>query len=72
MLRQAQVFMSDVSGPPESEDEQRRLTNTLHALEHASRLAEAAGEKAEFTALNGGLTTCAHRGCARMPCKAQS
>jgi phosphate:Na+ symporter len=53
-LRQAQVFMSDVSGPPESEDEQRRLTNTLHALEHASRLAEAAGEKAEFTALNGG------------------
>src|SRR5262245_19007375 len=34
-LRQAQVFMSDVSGPPESEDEQRRLTNTLHALEHA-------------------------------------
>jgi len=52
-LRRAQVFMSDVSGPPESEDEQRRLTSTLHALEHASRLAEAAGEKAEFTALNG-------------------
>src|SRR5499427_805748 len=42
-LRQARVFMSDVSGPPESEDEQRRLTNALHALEHASRLAEAAG-----------------------------
>jgi len=53
-LRQAQTFMSDVSGPPESEDEQRRLTNTLHALEHASRLAEAAGEKGEFTVLNGG------------------
>src|SRR5215471_1448792 len=53
-LRQAQIFMSDVSGPPESEDEQRRLTNTLHALEHASRLAEVAGEKAEFTAPNGG------------------
>jgi phosphate:Na+ symporter len=53
-LRQAQIFMSDVSGPPESDDEQRRLTNTLHALEHASRLAEAAGEKGEFTALNGG------------------
>ena len=52
-LRQARVFMSDVSGPPESEDEQRRLTNTLHALEHASRLAEAAGDKVEFTALNG-------------------
>jgi phosphate:Na+ symporter len=53
-LRQAQIFMSDVSGPPESDDEQQRLTNTLHALEHASRLAEAAGDKAEFTALNGG------------------
>src|SRR5262249_38922907 len=53
-LRQAQTFLSDVSGPPESDDEQRRLTNTLHALEHASRLAEAAGEKAELPALNGG------------------
>jgi len=53
-LRQAQTFMSDVSGPPESDDEQRRLTSTLHALEHASRLAEAAGEKAELTALNAG------------------
>src|SRR5262249_6219543 len=52
-LCQARVFMSDVSGPPESEDEQRRLTNTLHALEHASRVAEAAGDKVEFTALNG-------------------
>lgn len=47
-LRQAQEFMSDVSGPPESEDEQRRLTSTLHALDHASRLAETAGEEAEF------------------------
>jgi len=45
-LRQAQVFMSDVSGPPESEDEQRRLTSTLHALDHASRLAETVGEDA--------------------------
>jgi phosphate:Na+ symporter len=47
-LRQAQVFMSDVDGPPESEDEQRRLTNTLHALDHASRLAETASDGAEF------------------------
>ena len=47
-LRQAQVFMSDVSGPPESEDEQRRLTSTLHALDHASRLAETAREKRDF------------------------
>src|SRR5262245_49553326 len=63
-VRQAQIFMSDVSGPPESEDEQRRLTNTLHALEHASRLAEVAGEKAEFTAPNGGPDVRASRLCA--------
>jgi len=49
-LRQAQVFMSDVDGPPESEDEQRRLTSTLHALDHASRLAETAREGGEFGA----------------------
>jgi phosphate:Na+ symporter len=42
-LRQSQVFLSDVSGPPETEDEQQRLTSTLHALDHASRLAETAG-----------------------------
>jgi phosphate:Na+ symporter len=42
-LRQAQVFLSDVSGPPDSDDEQRRLTSTLHALDHASRLAETSG-----------------------------
>jgi phosphate:Na+ symporter len=53
-LRRAQAFMSDVNGPPESEDEQRRLTSTLHALEHASRLAETAGEEAEFGTLNSG------------------
>jgi phosphate:Na+ symporter len=53
-LRQAQAFLSDVSGPPESEDEQRRVTSTLHALEHASRFAEAAGEEAEFVTVKGG------------------
>jgi len=47
-LRQAQEFMSEASGPPESEEEQKRLTSTLHALDHASRLAEVAGEKGEF------------------------
>jgi phosphate:Na+ symporter len=30
-LRQAQVFLSDVAGPPDTDDEQRRLTSTLHA-----------------------------------------
>jgi phosphate:Na+ symporter len=43
-LRQAQIFLSDVTGPPDTDDEQRRLTSTLHALDHASRLAETAGE----------------------------
>jgi phosphate:Na+ symporter len=42
-LRQAQVFLSDVAGPPDTDDEQRRLASTLHALDHASRLVEIAG-----------------------------
>jgi phosphate:Na+ symporter len=41
-LRQAQLFLSDVTGPPDTDDEQQRLTATLHALHHASRLADAA------------------------------
>jgi phosphate:Na+ symporter len=47
-LRQAQVFLSDVTGPPDSDDEQQRLTSTLHALDHASRMAEAASGKIDF------------------------
>jgi phosphate:Na+ symporter len=53
-LRQAQEFMSETSGPPESEEEQGWLTSTLHALDHASRLAETVGEEAEFRAPSGG------------------
>jgi phosphate:Na+ symporter len=53
-LRQAREFMSRVDGPPESEDEQRRLTSALHALDHASRLAETAGGMAEFDMTCGG------------------
>jgi phosphate:Na+ symporter len=53
-LRQAQEFISKVDGPPESEDEQRRLTSTLHALDHASRLADAAGGTGEFDIKSGG------------------
>jgi phosphate:Na+ symporter len=52
-LRQSQVFLSDVSGPPETDDEQRRLTSTLHALDHASRLAETAGG-VDFGTVRGG------------------
>jgi phosphate:Na+ symporter len=46
-LRRAQQFISESSGPPESPGEQERLTCTLHALDHASRLAEIAGENGE-------------------------
>ena len=47
-LRQAQIFMSDVEGPPDTDDEQHRLTSTLHALDHASRLAETASSGLEL------------------------
>src|SRR5262245_30504189 len=53
-LRQAREFMSEATGPPESEDEQNRLTSTLHALDHASRLAEVAGEKGDLAAWHSG------------------
>jgi phosphate:Na+ symporter len=53
-LRKAQVFMSDVQGPPETEDEQRRLTCTLHALDDASRLAETARQEGDFQRANCG------------------
>jgi phosphate:Na+ symporter len=52
-LRKAQVFLSDVAGPPNTDDEQRRLTSTLHALDHASRLAETAGG-IDFATARGG------------------
>jgi phosphate:Na+ symporter len=43
-LQQAQQFLSNVSGPPASKEEELRLTSTLHALDHASRLADFARE----------------------------
>jgi phosphate:Na+ symporter len=53
-LNRAQEFMSEVSRPPDSPEEQRRLTLTMHALDHASRLAEvAAEENGSWTAHNG-------------------
>ena len=51
-LWQAQVFMSDVSGPPESEAEQRRLMSTVHALDNASRLAEMASPENDLNAVS--------------------
>jgi phosphate:Na+ symporter len=53
-LRQARVFLSDLTRPPGSHDEQRRLISTLHALDHASRLAETAGGGVDFEAVRGG------------------
>src|SRR5262247_2968656 len=53
-LRQAREFMSEASSPPESEEEQERLTSTLHALDDASRLAEVAGEKGELASVLSG------------------
>lgn len=53
-LSQTQVFITDVSGPPETEEDQRRLTSTLHALDHASRLAEIAGQEADTSSGKGG------------------
>ena len=53
-LRQAQVFLSDVAGPPDSDDEQQQLTSTLHALDHASRLAETASGEIDFGTVRGG------------------
>src|SRR5262249_50853279 len=53
-LRQAREFMSEVSGPPESEEEQERLTRTLYALEYASRLAEVAGKNGELGSVPSG------------------
>src|SRR5215467_6839375 len=64
-LRQAREFMSEASGPPESEEEQVRLTSTLHALDHASRLAEVAEETGDFGSMpNGSEDERAARLCA--------
>src|SRR5262252_3824359 len=53
-LRQAQMFLPDVTGPPDTDDEQQRLTSTLHALDHASRLAETADGGINFGAVRSG------------------
>jgi phosphate:Na+ symporter len=53
-LRQAQIFLSEVSGPPESEDEQRRLMSTVHALDNAYRLAETASPEIDLRAVSSG------------------
>jgi phosphate:Na+ symporter len=44
-LHKVQEFLSEITASPESDEEHQRLTGTLHALEHASRLAEITGEE---------------------------
>jgi phosphate:Na+ symporter len=53
-LRQARDFLSDVKGPPDSQSEELRLTSTLHALDHVSRLAEIGGEEPDSSVTQGG------------------
>ncbi|MCC8975004.1 Na/Pi cotransporter family protein [Bradyrhizobium brasilense] len=53
-LRQARTFLSDVRGPSETGDEQRRRTSTLHALDHTSRLTEIAKAGIHANSKNGG------------------
>ncbi|MCP3460203.1 Na/Pi cotransporter family protein [Bradyrhizobium sp. CCGUVB23] len=53
-LRQAQIFLSEVAGPPDTEDEQRSLTSTLHALDHASRLTDVANGGINFASVRDG------------------
>lgn len=43
-LTEARDFLSELKEPPETDEERRRLTSTLHALEHASQLVEMLGE----------------------------
>ncbi len=43
-LTQVRNFLSELAEPPETEAERRRMTSTLHALDHASRLAEILGD----------------------------
>jgi len=53
-LEQAREFLSEVSGPSTSEEEELRLTSTLHALDHASRFADIAREELAFEGAKGG------------------
>lgn len=43
-LEEARDFLSELQEPPETEAERLRMTSTLHALEHASRLVELLAE----------------------------
>jgi phosphate:Na+ symporter len=54
MLKEAREFLSELKEPPSSEEESLRLTHTLHALDHTSRLADMMGEGDGLVLANGG------------------
>ncbi len=53
-LKEAQEFLSELKEPPGSEEESLRLTHTLHALDHTSRLVEIIGAGDGLAPANGG------------------
>jgi phosphate:Na+ symporter len=53
-LEKTRIFLSEVSGPPASEEEELRLISTLRALDHATRLADLALEDSNSTATKAG------------------
>jgi len=66
VLQQTQIFLSDVTGPPATDDEQERLTSTLHALDHATRLTELANGGINFGSAGDGEGTRAGELCAEV------
>jgi phosphate:Na+ symporter len=44
-LEEVRDFLSELKEPPETETERLRMTSTLHALDHVSRLVEVVAEK---------------------------
>ncbi|MCK0196471.1 Na/Pi symporter [Ancylobacter sp. 6x-1] len=53
VLKDVETFLSELKSPPVEAAEHRRLTGTVHALDHAARLAELAGEGGERKAAPG-------------------
>src|SRR5262249_61948201 len=45
-LEQVRDFLSELKEPPETDAERLRMTSTLHALDHASRLVEVVADRA--------------------------
>ncbi|MGO4619591.1 Na/Pi cotransporter family protein [Ensifer sp. 2YAB10] len=52
-LEKIRDFLSELTEPPETEAERHRLTSTLHALDHASRLVETLADHGAAAEPNG-------------------